>query len=332
MIPEAPEERYKEVKEVGVKFGIVVPFERSTDSRGSEFLSQIMTYLSGLENHFDSAWIPDHLVPFTPPFLGGTLECLTTISYLLGIFKKFKFGSLVLCNSFRNPSLVAKIGATLDFLTGGRFILGIGAGWNESEYVQYGYSFPPPAVRIEQLKEGVQIIKSMWSEGQVTFEGKYFRVKNARCSPKPDPPPPIMIGGGGEKLTLKVVARYADWWNLDWADLSTYEYKLDFLRHYCSRIGRDSNEIVKTLLGAVVIADTDEDAMKIAKKRIGYQNFTFRDLARFVGSVDTVKAKIGEFVDIGVEHFILAFLPLPRLDGPLLFAKEVIPEFKQSKR
>jgi len=301
---------------VDVKFGIAVPNAPSYETRGSEFASQIMTYLSALEPYFDSAWLPDHLIHPSR----GRLECLTTISYLSGIFKKLNFGSNVMCNSFRNPALVAKMGATLDFLTGGRFILGIGAGWMEEEYIQYGYDFPPPAVRIKQLEESVQIIKSMWVKDGVTFEGKYFTVKNVHCNPKPVPPPPIMIGGGGENLTIKVVARYADWWNLPWADLSTYKHKLDVLKHYCSRLDRDSGEIVKTLLGAVVIADTDKKALKIAEEN------HLEDRAHFAGTLETVKAKIRAFIDAGVEHFILTFLP-SGLDSPRLFAEEVIPEF-----
>ena len=156
----------------------------------------------------------------------------------------------------------------------------------------------------------------MWTEDGVTFEGKYYTVKNAHCNPKPDPPPPIMIGGGGEKLTLKVVARYADWWNLPWANLSTYEHKLNVLEHHCSRVGRDPNEIVKTLLGWVVIAGTDKEALKTANRE-----------DHLVGAPETVKEKIRAFIDVGVQHFILAFRPLPRLHGPLLFAEEVIPEF-----
>ena len=281
-----------------------------------------MAHLGGLEDHFDSAWLPDHLL-LSEQHKHDILECLTTISYLSGVFRKLKFGSIVLCNSFRNPALVAKMGATLDALTGGRFILGIGAGWFEEEYKQYGYDFPPPAIRIKQLEEGVQIIKRMWTEDSVTFKGKYFTVKNAHCNPKPDPPPPIMIGAGGEKLSLKVVARYADWWNWAWADLATYKHKLNVLERHCSRIGRDPNEIVKTMLGAVVITDTDEDALKIAKKH-AYGNMAIRQ--GFAGSPETVKDKIRAFIDIGVEYFILGFVPFGK-DGPLLFSEEVMTQF-----
>ena len=311
------------MRENDVRFGVLVPSFPFDESRGSEFVSKTMAYLSGLEDHFDSAWVSDHFIVYGKPSL-DILECLATISFLSGVFKKMDFGSIVLCNSFRNPALVAKMGATLDALTGGRFILGIGAGWMEEEHVQYGYEFPPPAVRIKRMEEAVQIIKSLWAEDGVTFEGKYYKVKNAYCNPKPSPPPPIMIGGGGEKMTLRVVARYADWWNFGWHDPSTYERLLGVLEGHCSRIGRDPDEIVKTLIDTVVIADTDEEAWRIAKS-LGDEA---GDRAQFVGTVETVKDRIGRFVDMGVEHFILFFLPVLGLDGPRLFAEEVVPEYR----
>ena len=305
-----------------VKFGILVPSFPFDESRGPQFISEIMTYLTALEDHFDSAWVSDHLIQYNQHTM-DILECLTSISHLSGIFNKLDFGSIVLCNNFRNPALVAKMGATLDALTGGRFILGIGAGWMEEEHKQYGYDFPPLAVRIKQMEEAVQIIKSMWTEDGVTFEGKYYRVKNAHCNPKPDLPPPIMIGGGGEKLTLRVVAQYAEWWNFGWVEPTKYKHMLNVLEHHCSQVGRNSNEITKMLLETVVIAETDKKAEKISKEH------PYGDpRARFVGTVETIKNEIRAFVDMGVEHFILLFLSFPNLDTPLSFAEEIIPEFK----
>jgi len=164
----------------------------------------------------------------------------------------------------------------------------------------------------------------MWTEDTVAFEGKYFKAENVHSTPKLDSIPPIMIGGAGEKLTLKLVAKYADWWNLAWADLSTYERKLRILNCYCEQLGRDSEEIVKTLLIAVVIADTDEEAIKISKKPLEHMNLTLDSLAYFVGSPDTIMNKIGAFADIGIDQLILAFLPMPESSSPILFAETVI--------
>jgi alkanesulfonate monooxygenase SsuD/methylene tetrahydromethanopterin reductase-like flavin-dependent oxidoreductase (luciferase family) len=295
-----------------VRFGVMVP-------NGPQ--RHVVDFLNGLGEYYESVWIADHLLP--PPFVpkpDDLLECLTTISYLSGIYSELDFGTIVLCNSFRNPALVAKMVATLDAWTGGRFILGIGAGWYEEEYRQYGYNFPSSATRIRQLEEGVQIIKRLWVEDGVTFKGKHFRVEDVYCNPKPDPPPPVMIGARGEKLSLKVVARHADWWNIQFIDTDAYEHKLGVLERHCSEVGRDPGEIVKTLLQAVTIAETDEEAENVA----GTLPFDYV----LAGSPETVRGKVREFIDVGVEYFILLFWPFPNLEGSTLFAEELISEFK----
>ncbi|MHA1712405.1 MAG: LLM class flavin-dependent oxidoreductase, partial [Candidatus Freyarchaeota archaeon] len=241
-------------------------------------------------------------------------------------FKKLAFGAIVLCNSYRNPALLAKMGATLQLLTGGRFVLGIGAGWKEDEYHAYGYEFPKAAVRIKQLEEGVQIIRKMWTEDVVTFEGKYFKVRKAYCNPKPKPLPPIMIGGGGEKLTLRVVARHADWWNLPNATVTEYQHKLEVLKDYCVKIRRNCDEIKKTWAGYVAIAQNHSDALKVTARspftsEIGIQKI-------IVGDPRWVLEKVKALVDVGVEYFILRFLDFPSAEGAKLFAEEVIPRFK----
>jgi len=309
-----------------VKFGLRIPSFPVDGSKGSEFVGQVMRFVRELEGDFNSAWVDDHFVPWAE-FLSKSidnLECFTTISYLSGVFRKFKFGSIVLCNSYRSPALLAKMGATLNALTNGRFILGIGAGWKEDEYAAYGYKFPPAAVRIRQLEEGVQIIKKMWTEEEASFQGKYFRIKDACCNPKPVSPPPIMIGGGGERLTLRVVARHADWWNLPNVTLETYKHKLDILRDHCSREGREPGEIKKTLGNIVAIAETEEEAQEIAKR----SPFKAKENeAYFIGTPERVKDQIKAFTDIGVEHFILRFLDFPCLEGAKLFTKKVVPQF-----
>ena len=310
-----------------VEFGLRVPSFPVDGSSGQTFIDQVVQFLSEVEGYFDSAWVCDHFHPWARfvPETTPTIEGFTAISYLSGVFNRLKFGNIVLCNSYRNPALLAKMGATLQLLTGGRFILGIGAGWKEDEYIAYGYKFPPAKVRIEQLEEGVQIIRKMWTETKATFEGKYYRIKDAICSPKPNPTPPIMIGGGGEKLTLRVVAKHADWWNLPNASVETYKHKLDILESHCGRIGRKPEEIKKTLGNIVAIAESPEEAKRIAVEspfsNLGnVENF-------IIGDPKTVAEKISEYVELGVEHFILRFLDFPKTSGAKLFAEKVIPEF-----
>jgi alkanesulfonate monooxygenase SsuD/methylene tetrahydromethanopterin reductase-like flavin-dependent oxidoreductase (luciferase family) len=212
-----------------IEFGLRIPSFPVDGSTVPDFITQIVSFIQQACHCFDSAWICDHFFPWLKMQSKtiGNLECFTTISYLSGIFPRIDFGSLVLCNSYRNPALLAKMAATLQVLTGGRFILGLGAGWNKSEYIAYGYEYPSAKVRIKQLAEGLHIIRKMWTEEKPTFIGEYFKIEGAYCSPKPKPPPQIMVGGGGEKQTLKVVARYADWWNPPNVNLEVYQRKLE---------------------------------------------------------------------------------------------------------
>jgi alkanesulfonate monooxygenase SsuD/methylene tetrahydromethanopterin reductase-like flavin-dependent oxidoreductase (luciferase family) len=250
-----------------VRFGIIVALDAEDLSQGKNHIKNTKKYLDNLSKTFESVWIPDHLIPTSesPVYSRDFLECLTTTSYLLPLYPHLKFGQIVLCNNFRNPALLAKICSTLQVLSEGRFILGIGAGWFQEEYKQYGYEYSSPRTRIKQLEEAVQIIKMMWKEDGVTFHGKHYRVENAYCNPKPDPLPPIMIGGGGEKFTLKVVARFADWWNGFCDDLETWTHKLNVLSSHCDDVGRDFDDILKSEGWGVSIAGSDEEALRLAK-------------------------------------------------------------------
>jgi alkanesulfonate monooxygenase SsuD/methylene tetrahydromethanopterin reductase-like flavin-dependent oxidoreductase (luciferase family) len=311
-----------------IKFGLRIPTFPINDSRGRKFVEEIINFLKEIGEYFDSGWVDDHFVPWAT-FLSPEvdhLECWTTISYLSGIFSKMKFGSIVLCNSYRNPALVAKMSSTLNVLTNGRFILGIGAGWKEDEYIAYGYDFPKPYIRIKQLEEAVQIIKLLWSKDNVTFNGKYYKIKNAYCNPKPITPIPLMIGGGGEKLTLKVVAKYADWWNLANPTLEEYRRKAEILREYCEKVGRDYNEIKKTIAGLISIAENYDKAYKFALESpyISKENIKIV----FVGDPDTIIEKIIDFVSEGVEYFIFRFLDFPKTNGAKIFIEKVMTEFE----
>lgn len=308
-----------------IKFGVALSPGPEDGSRGREFTSQVENYLAGLVDRYESVWFPDHLTGMgLIPDTCDILESITSISYLSALYKNFNFGTIVLCNSFRNPALLAKIGVTLDAFTGGRFVLGIGAGWYQDEYRQYGYEYPSAAVRIRQLEEGLQIIKKLWTEDAVTFKGKYYEVENAYCYPKPDPPPPIMIGCSGEKLSMKLVARYADWWNIQFSSVDTYRHKLDVLKSHCKKIGRDPDEILKTQLQIVAMAETDEEARKIAN------NSVYRRWTRIIGSPETVKRKMREHIEVGVDYFMLLFLPFPNPSSSISFAEEIMPELKEN--
>ncbi|HKT38475.1 MAG TPA: LLM class flavin-dependent oxidoreductase, partial [Ktedonobacterales bacterium] len=275
--------------------------------------------------HFDSVWVDDHVVPGSSWLPNETpyLECLTTIAYLAPLYPDLLFGSSVLCQSYRNPALMAKMTANLQWLTGGRFLFGIGAGWMREEYQAYGFDFPAPSVRVDQMEEAIQIVKLLWTQSPASFAGKYYQIDNAYCAPPPDPMPPILIGGGGEQKTLRVVARHADWWNLPGGTVENYAHKLDVLRQHCQAVGRDFDEIVKTWSPEAIAIATTEDAAQQIAATSPYK----KDV--IVGTPRQVAEQLKPFVDLGVERLIIRIIDFPSMTGLDLFVQEVMPLLRQ---
>ncbi len=270
-------------------------------------------FIERVRGAFDTIWVEDHFQWNDRPLV----ECWTAMSYLAAQHPDFRFGSLVLGQSYRNSALTAKMMATLHWLTGGRTIAGIGAGWKQDEYDAYGWPFPDARTRIEQLEDAVNIIRAMWTQSPANYTGKHYAIKDAYCEPRPDPPPPLLIAGGGEKLTLRVVARYADWMNVPFVTIETFARKLDALKRHCADVGRDYDAIKKTYYGFVDIS------------RDGQRRDRRDDLHVVRGTPDRVAAELQQFVDLGVEHFILRFTDFPRMDGLDLFLSEVMPGLKE---
>lgn len=224
------------------------------------------------ERGFDSFWVMDHFHQLQMVGMPSEamLEGWTTISSLIGVTNKIKLGTLVSGIIYRHPSILAKIGATLDVLSNGRLFMGIGAGWNEEESLAYGIAstFPSVQERLDRLEEAIQIIRKMWTdEPTATFVGKYYQIKNAYCNPKPiqRPSPPILVGGAGEKRTLEIVAKYADACNL-FGSSETVKRKLDVLKEHCKKVGRDYDLILKTKLGGILIEKSEEEAKEKPNK------------------------------------------------------------------
>jgi alkanesulfonate monooxygenase SsuD/methylene tetrahydromethanopterin reductase-like flavin-dependent oxidoreductase (luciferase family) len=209
--------------------------------------------------------------------------------------------------------LTAKIAATVQFLTGGRFILGIGAGDAPEEHRAYGYPFPTAHARVEQLDEAAAIIRALWQGGPATFPGRHYRIENAYCIPAPVPPPVLMIGGGGERQTLRVVAKHAE-----------YAHKLAVLREHCRAIGREPDTIVPTCyMGLTVSRDPDR---LVRRRSMGGRG----EVHVISGTPDEVTAQIEAFVAVGVRHMQLNFLDFPRVDSLELFLSEVLPRFTRA--
>ena len=281
---------------------------------------------------YPSVWHIDHLIwkgerlPWNET--GRVLECWTVLSALASVTEKIRLGPLVLCNSYRNPALVAKMGATLDVISEGRLEFGIGAGWHKDEYLSYGYPFPKASTRIEQLREAVQIIKKMWTEGEPSFHGKYYQINEVICQPKPiqKPHPPIWIGGGGEKLTLRVVAELANGYNFHGSP-ELYKRKLKVLREHCKEVGRDFDSIRKSIWIGVII-DKNKRALKKKVKNFltGVKEPEEWLNRRIVGTPEQCIKRVHKYMNAGVEIFLLNFRDHEK--DMELFAETVIPEFR----
>jgi len=310
-----------------LKFGVNIPMMFRDSYSKMLRIAQLCDSLG-----FDSFWLPDHF--FFSPNFNAYLEAWTTQTALAAVTKRLRFGNTVLCNSYRHPPVLAKMAATFDVITGGRLDFGIGAGWKEDEYVAYGIEFPKASVRISKLREAVIIIKKMWTEDRSSYEGKYYRIKNAICEPKPvqKPHPPILIGGSGEKLTLKVVAELADRCNFDFGidnGMEAYKHKIKVLNRYCQLFGRDPEEIEKTIVKQVIIGE-DEDEVEAKIQKFKPADVKREDYVknRIVGTPEECIKKIQEYVDIGFTYFIVNFPDMTEAETLSLFADKIISKLK----
>ena len=286
------------------------------DAAGDDGLSRYAGVLELLPAEFSTVWIEDHLQFETR----STMESWTFLTYLAALHPRFRFGHLVLSQSFRNPALLAKMAATLQHLTGGRYILGIGAGWHEEEYRGYGYDYPSGGVRVEQLAEAIEVIRAMWKDSPATYEGSWYRLDGAQCEPKPDPPVPIMVGTNGPKA-LRVTARLADWWNWDGPWETTYRRPYELLQQRCEEVGRPFEELTLTA-GLPVSFPDDPSTFQASYEHRFYPGQVFG----VVGPTpDDAIREIELLVAAGVSHFQVVFGDMATLRR---FVADVVPAFR----
>ena len=315
-----------------MQFGLQHP-NFSFDYNGQNNFAQISDSLKNLiikaeNNGFDSFWVMDHFhqIQFVGKPEEPMLEGWTVLSMLAALTTKIKLGTLVSGIIYRYPAVLAKVAATLDVLSKGRLFMGIGAAWNEQESVAYGINFPSNRERLHRLDEAIQIIRKMWTEEPyASFDGQYYQIKNAYCNPKPiqKPSPPILVGGSGERKTLKIVSKYADACNL-FGSTETVRKKLDILKEHCKNIGRDYNTILKTKLGTILI---DEDK-EIAKRRMQdvFKGIPDEQIREFViyGDPDDILKQIEDLQQAGIQYIIANFEPSREQEAMDIFAKKII--------
>ena len=283
----------------------------------SRLVEDTFPYLDQVVGPFDSLWFPDHLQYGSHKVAEGW----SLMAYALGRYPDKLCGHDVLCNSFRNPAHLAKMAATMQALSGGRVVLGIGAGWNEEEYQAYGWPFPSARVRIAQLAEAIQVIRAMWTGAPASFQGEHYRVAQAYCEPRPNPLPPIMVGGTGEKYLLRVVAQHADWWNCVFRDRETYAHKQEALKAHCRTVGRNYEEITQVIHTGILIAHTERELERLK----GSPQVRPAGDETIVGTPERVTEVLLGAVRQGARRITVHFADAPRPEGTFLFAATVLP-------
>jgi len=279
---------------------------------------------------FDSVWVCDHLYGVPLPTL-PILEGWTELAAVAAVTERVELGTLVTPPFFRNPAVLAKQIATLDHISGGRAIAGLGAGWFQAEFEGYGCEFPSLGARMKALEEEVRILKGMWTEERFSFEGAHFRVKDAICEPKPLRRPPILIGGGGEKVLMGIVARHADVWNNLAVFQPQLEAKIAALRRRCEAEGRDPETLEISQQCVVVIAEDDaaaREALEKAKKIYGGHMGGSLESHGIWGSPEGVIERIHRHVDLGCTTFLMEFFGRDTRVPARLFAEKVVPAFR----
>jgi F420-dependent oxidoreductase-like protein len=246
---------------------------------------------------WDGIWVSDHFMPNGGRSSMPRLEAWTTIAAVAARVDRVRVGVLVTGNTYRHPAVLAKMAATVDHLCGGRLVLGLGAAWQVNEHEAYGIELPAAGERLARLDEACQVIRLLHSEDRSNFEGRYYRLVDAPCEPKPvQRPLPLLIGGGGEKVTMRIAARYADEWNY-WGLPDLMAHKAEVLERHCLEIGRDPASIKRSAQAVVLMSD---DAAQLEAWRAADSG-----LPRIIGTASQVAEVMARYGEVGLDEFIV---------------------------
>jgi F420-dependent oxidoreductase-like protein len=326
-----------------MQFGLFIPQGWRLDlvdiepARHWEVMNGLATYADG--GAWDSLWVYDHFHTVPMPTAEATHEAWSLMAAYAATTSRIKLGQMCTAMSYRNPAYLAKVAATTDIISGGRVQMGIGGGWYEHEWRAYGYGFPSAGVRLARLDEGVQIMRGAWRDGKVTFDGKHYQVDGAIVEPKPLQVNgiPLWIAGGGEKVTLRIAAKYAQYTNFT-SEPDGFAHKSKILAEHCGEVGTDYGTIVRSANFNAVIGTSERDVQdrieRIRSRQLSkanpeaveamLSNATSPDSAS--GTPEQVVEKLQRMRDLGCEYAILYF-PEAAYDrsGIELFEREVIP-------
>lgn len=312
-----------------VKFGLFVPATEvlglaSVTDPLAKCEAMFSTARKAEELGYDSLWVPDHLQQSGE---GTIFECWMTIAALARETRTITLGQMATCVSFRSPALLAKMVATVDHMSNGRIIVGVGSGWSEAEHVAFDLDYGPSnGYRLARLKEGVEVMRAMWTQRHPSYDGRFYSIKDAVNEPKPlqKPYPPVWIAGVGERTTLRIVAELGDGCNV-FGRPETVTRKLAALRGHCDDLGRDYDRIVKSSMVAMAVGDEQqqEQAYRLAAQyRIGGADAP-QTGGRFFGTPKEASERLRQLVDCGITHFILN-VPNIVTDGALEKLREIV--------
>ncbi|MCC6270703.1 MAG: TIGR03560 family F420-dependent LLM class oxidoreductase [Microbacteriaceae bacterium] len=326
-----------------MKFGMFVPQGWRHDLVDIDPAEQ-WSVMSGITAHaengpWESIWVYDHFHTVPIATDQATHEAWTLMSAFAATTQRVRLGQMCTCIGYRNPAYLAKVAATVDVISGGRVEMGIGAGWYEHEWRSYGYGYPSDGERLAQLDEGVQIMQRAWKTGSATLHGKHFDVEGAIVRPLPLQAGgiPVWIAGGGEKVTLRIAAKYADYTNFTASNVDVFTHKSELLRAHCAEVGTNFERIVRNSNFMTVIGDTEADVHKrlaVVKARVepflgaaqAAQYMRDYDGSPAVGTPEQVVERLNELKAVGLGYAIHYFPEAAYdLSGVELFEREVIP-------
>ena len=281
---------------------------------------------------FESLWVNDHLYGPTSPQI-PILEAWTQISALAAVTENVELGTLVTPVGMRNPAHLGKVVATADHISNGRVIVGLGSGWMPREFTDFGMPFLEPKERLGQLREVVQLLQRMWDENEdeVSFDGKYVQTENVVTLPKPTRRPKILIGGGGEKVTMRIAAQYADIWNNSAGGQDNVGHKVEVLRNHAQDLGRNPDDITVSQQCLVTIAEDESvvnPMIETAQKIFGGHMGNPGGALALSGTPNQIVDRIGQHLELGCSMFQIEFFGKDVREPAELFAKSVMPQFK----
>lgn len=318
---------------MAVEFGVFVPqgwkmdlVEIEDPMEQYEAMTRVARVAEGT-GAYDSIWLYDHFHTVPRPTMNTVFECWTATAGLSRDTERIRIGQMVTCNGYRNPALLAKVASTVDVMSGGRLLCGLGAGWYEHEWRAYGYGFPEIPPRMRAFREACEIIHRMWTEDGPKFEGEFYSIDAPINEPKgvQKPHPPLWIGGGGEKVTLKLVARWGDACNVG-GDPERLRHKFGVLREHCENEGRPYEEITRSTSVNVYLLEDGEDPERATARARGSQSYEEYSRQYMVGTPERIVERLAPLVEAGVQYFIV-YMPRVAYDPAPVerFAREVVP-------